>query len=105
MPPYPPQLSAEAQAELEHLGVQVQTRTLVTTIQDDQVTIKSGDRTEQITAKTILWAAGMKASPMGEVLAKVTGVTCDRAGRVIGELLRLLRSKPELLISQGIASA
>ena len=83
LPPYPPQLSAEAQAELEHLGVQVQTKTLVTNIDEDQVTIKSGDRTEQITAKTILWAAGMKASPIGEVLAKATEAKCDRAGRVI----------------------
>ncbi|MEQ9552219.1 MAG: NAD(P)/FAD-dependent oxidoreductase [Coleofasciculus sp. G3-WIS-01] len=83
LPPYPPQLSAEAQGELENLGVQVQTKTLVTNIDEDQVTIRTGDRTEQITAKTILWAAGMKASPMGEVLAKATGVKCDRAGRVI----------------------
>lgn len=83
LPPYPPQLSAEAQGELEHLGVQVQTKTLVTNIDEDQVTIRTGDRTEQISAKTILWAAGMKASPIGEVLAKATEATCDRAGRVI----------------------
>lgn len=83
LPPYPPELSEKGKASLEHLGVTVQTKTLVTNIEDDRVTIRRGDQTEEIPARTILWAAGMKASKMGEILAQATGVECDRAGRVI----------------------
>ncbi|HEY9742971.1 MAG TPA: NAD(P)/FAD-dependent oxidoreductase [Coleofasciculaceae cyanobacterium] len=83
LPPYPPELSTKAKASLERLGVTVQTSTLVTNIEDNVVTIRRGEETEQIPAQTILWAAGMKASGMGQVLAKSTGVQLDRPGRVI----------------------
>ncbi|HEY9648356.1 MAG TPA: NAD(P)/FAD-dependent oxidoreductase, partial [Chroococcidiopsis sp.] len=85
LPPYPPDLSAKAQGSLEKLGVTVLTKTLVTNIADDVVTAKQGDRIEQIPAKTVLWAAGVKASEMGAVLAERAGASLDRAGRVIVE--------------------
>ena len=90
LPPFAPELSAEAEASLKRLGVTVQTKTLVTNIEDDIITLKQGDAKQgdelaQINAKTGLWAAGVKASPMGQVLAQRTGVECDRAGRVIVE--------------------
>ena len=83
LPPYPPELSVKANASLERLGVTVQTSTLVTNIEDNRVTIRRGDRIEQIPAQTILWAAGMKASGMGEVVSHATAAQLDRAGRVI----------------------
>jgi len=83
LPPYPPELSAKAQASLERLGVTVQTKTLVTNIEDNIVTIRRGEDVEQIGAQTVLWAAGMKASGMGQVLAESTNVELDRAGRVM----------------------
>ncbi len=85
LPPYAPELSAQAEASLKHLGVTVQTKTMVTDITDNVVTMRQGDRIEQIPAQTILWAAGVKASPMGAVLAKRTGVNLDRVGRVVVE--------------------
>ncbi|NEO32983.1 MAG: NAD(P)/FAD-dependent oxidoreductase [Symploca sp. SIO3C6] len=83
LPPYQPELSTKAQASLEALGVTVQTKSLVTNIDDNTVTIRRRDRTEQVQAKTILWAAGMKASKMGKVISQATGAELDRAGRVI----------------------
>ncbi len=83
LPPYPPELSAKAQKDLEALGVTVKTGTMVTRIGDHQVQTKQGDRTEIIEARTILWAAGVKASAMGKVLSERTGAELDRAGRVI----------------------
>ena len=83
LPPYPPELSAKAQASLERLGVTVQTNALVTNIEDNIVSIRRGEQIEQIPAQTILWAAGMKASGMGQVLAEGTSAQLDRAGRVI----------------------
>ena len=85
LPPYAPELSAKAEASLQRLGVTVQTKTLVTDIADSVVTMRQGEQIEQIPARTILWAAGVKASLMGEVLAKRTGAELDRVGRVIVE--------------------
>ncbi|HEY9798792.1 MAG TPA: NAD(P)/FAD-dependent oxidoreductase [Leptolyngbyaceae cyanobacterium] len=85
LPPFAPELSQEAEASLKQLGVEVQTKTLVTNIENDIVTIKQGDDVKEIPSKTVLWAAGVKASAMGKVLAEKTGVECDRAGRVIVE--------------------
>ncbi|WP_254175039.1 NAD(P)/FAD-dependent oxidoreductase [Planktothrix pseudagardhii] len=85
LPPFPPELSAEAQKGLEHLGVTVRTKTLVTNIDNQVVTLKSGEEIEQISAQTILWAAGVKGSKMGEAIARTTGAQLDRVGRVMVE--------------------
>lgn len=83
LPPYPPELSAKAKESLERLGVTVQTGSMVTQIEDDRVTIRRGEETTQIAAKTILWTAGMKASGLGKILADRAGAQLDRPGRVI----------------------
>ncbi|HIK04552.1 MAG TPA: NAD(P)/FAD-dependent oxidoreductase [Trichormus sp. M33_DOE_039] len=85
LPPFAPELSQEAEASLQQLGVVVNTKTMVTNIENDIVTIKQGDEVKEIASKTVLWAAGVKASAMGKVLAERTGAECDRAGRVIVE--------------------
>ncbi|QOV24289.1 NAD(P)/FAD-dependent oxidoreductase [Anabaenopsis elenkinii] len=85
LPPFAPDLSAAAAASLKELGVVVETKALVTKIENDIVTLKQGEEVREIASKTILWAAGVKASPMGKVLAERTGAQCDRAGRVIVE--------------------
>lgn len=85
LPPYPPDLSKKAAESLTNLGVTIRTNTLVTNIENNIVTAKQGDQVEQISASTILWAAGIKASGMGNILAERTGVTLDRVGRVLVE--------------------
>ncbi|NJL03674.1 MAG: NAD(P)/FAD-dependent oxidoreductase [Chloroflexaceae bacterium] len=82
LPPYPKDLSAAAASELYKLGVTVRTGTFVTDIAGERVTLKTGDAVEQIHAKTVLWAAGMRASVMGEVIRDRLGAELDRAGRV-----------------------
>jgi NADH:quinone reductase (non-electrogenic) len=74
LPVYPPDLSEKARQQLERLGVEVITGAVVTSLSDREVCI--GDRT--IAARTVLWAAGVAASP----LARSLGVPLDRAGRV-----------------------
>ena len=85
LPPYPPELSAEAEVSLGKLGVTVRTKAMVTDIVDNIVTVRQEESLEKIPARTILWAAGVKASAMGRVLAERTGAKLDRAGRVIVE--------------------
>ena len=58
---------------------------MVTNIVDNKVTICQGEEVSEIFTRTVLWAAGVKASKMGEILSNKTGVLLDRAGRVIVE--------------------
>jgi NADH dehydrogenase len=83
LPPYASVLSERARQALERLGVTVRTQTMVTDVNETGVTLRQGDTTETIATRTVLWAAGVKASGMGQVLAHRTGVDLDRAGRVI----------------------
>lgn len=78
---YPPKLSAAAKKSLEDRHVDVRINTLVTAIDDRGVTVKGASGEERIGARTVLWAAGVAASP----LAKSLGVPLDRSGRVIVE--------------------
>ena len=71
---FPESLSAKAAAQLQRLGVQVLTGSPVQTI-DAQGYVRGGERTA---ARTVLWAAGVAASPLGKML----GAPLDRAGRV-----------------------
>jgi NADH dehydrogenase len=104
LPPYPPELSTKAQADLEELGVTVQTRSMVTDIISDRVTVRCGDETKQIAARTVLWAAGVKASKMGKVLAERTGVELDRVGRVIVEPDLSIANYPNLFVIGDLAN-
>jgi NADH:ubiquinone reductase (H+-translocating) len=83
LPPFKPELSAKAQEGLERLGVSVNTKTRVTNITETGVTYLLGEETIELPARTVLWAAGVKASPMGAILAETTGAELDRVGRVI----------------------
>ena len=67
-------LSKKAESELESLGIEVRTGTAVTDVRADYVELDD----ERIAARTVLWAAGVKASP----LAAQLGVPMDRMGRV-----------------------
>ena len=103
LPPYPEDLSDEAQKSLERLGVTVQTQTLVTNIDGDTVTLRSGDKEEDIQASTVLWAAGVKASAMGKVLAEQTGAELDRVGRVMVEADLSVPGHPNLFVIGDLA--
>jgi NADH:ubiquinone reductase (H+-translocating) len=103
LPPYPPDLSAAAADSLTRLGVTVQTKTLVTSIADHIVTMKQGDRMEQVEARTVLWAAGVKASAMGKVLAEKAGAELDRVGRVMVAPDLSLPSHPDIFVVGDLA--
>lgn len=103
LPPYDPELSVKAAESLANLGVTVRTKTLVTNIDGNVVTLRHGDHTEQLSAKTILWAAGVKASGMGQVLAEKTGVALDRVGRVMVEPDFSLAGHPSIFVIGDLA--
>lgn len=75
LPVYPEDLSARARRQLERFGVEVRTDARVTAIDREGISIG----TERIEAKTVVWAAGVQASP----LARSLDAPLDRAGRVL----------------------
>ncbi len=103
LPPYPEECSAKARKSLEKLGVEIKTKTLVTDISNSTVTFREGDKADTIPANTILWAAGVKASFMGKVLAESTGAELDRAGRVIVEPDLSIKDHPDIFVIGDLA--
>jgi len=75
LPMFAETLAARAVRDLEHLGVQIQTGSAVTQIDADGVEIGE----QRIRSSTVLWAAGVKASPLGQM----AGLDVDRQGRVL----------------------
>ncbi len=78
---FPEDLRDAARASLSRLGVEVREHTMVTSIDAHGVDLESGDTRERVEAGTILWAAGVAASP----LVKTLGAQVDRAGRAVVE--------------------
>jgi NADH dehydrogenase len=76
-------LSAKATRELERLGVEIHLGAMVEKIDATGVEIKADDPSiRRVEAMTKIWAAGVKGSPLGELLARADGVEVDRSGRV-----------------------
>ena len=79
---YPPDLSAKAERALLQLGVRCRNNLKVTDIEESGVTLQGANGTEKIASRTVIWAAGVRASPFGEVLAKRAGAKLDHTGHV-----------------------
>ncbi len=82
LPTYVPSLSASAKRQVEALGVEVRLGTMVTGVDPEGVRVRADGVEQLIPAKTVLWGAGVTASPLGRKLAAATGAEIDRAGRV-----------------------
>jgi NADH dehydrogenase len=104
LPPFPPDLSAKAEKQLVALGVKPLTGARVTNIDEEGVTLKVGGKEERIPARTVLWAAGVKASELGKVLAERAGATLDRAGRVLVEPDLSVAGHPEIHVIGDLAN-
>ncbi len=104
LPSYPPKLSEAARKMLERLKVMVRTGAMVTDIKAHAVTIKCGDHNEIIPTRTVLWAAGVLASPLGLALAKRAGAKTDRAGRVIVDPDMTIPGHPEIFVIGDLSS-
>jgi NADH dehydrogenase len=101
LPNYSPDLSEKARQQLERLGVVVYTGYKVTDIDDKGVWLDEGGEKQRLDARTIVWAAGVQASPLGKSL----GVPLDRAGRVMVEPDLSVPGTPDVFVIGDLASA
>jgi NADH dehydrogenase len=103
LPPYPPKLSAKAARSLDRLGVTVRTDAMVVDLNGGSVTLQCGEQKEVIPTHTILWAAGVLASPLGRMLAKAAGAELDRAGRVLVGPDLTIPGRPDIFVIGDMA--
>ena len=96
LPAMTPESSASASRQLEKLGVEVMTSTMVTGIDANGVNHAKG----RIPTRTVIWAAGVAASPLGKSL----GVPLDRAGRVIVSDDLSVPGAPDVFVIGDLAS-
>jgi NADH dehydrogenase len=104
LPTYPSSLSAKAARSLEHLGVTVRTGGKVTDIASHEVTVRFDSEERIFDARTVLWAAGVAASPLGKIVAEGTGAKLDRVGRLIVEPDLSLAGHPEIFVIGDLAN-
>ncbi len=97
LPPFPPELSARAQRDLERMGVEVRLNSIVTNVTPQGVAV--GD--EFVPLRNVFWAAGVQASPLGKSL----GVPLDRAGRVVVGADLSIPGHPEVFVVGDLAAA
>ena len=96
LPAFPAGLSASAQRQLEQLGVTVRTGAPITHVDNTGVMIGA----ERVPARTVLWAAGVTASP----LARTLGVPLDRSGRVQVLPDLSIPGHPEVFVAGDLAA-
>jgi NADH dehydrogenase len=103
---FPDHLRQAARRSLERLGVEILTGSVVVAMDADGVRLRSssapeaGDGLQRIEARTVLWAAGVAASP----LAKSLGVPLDRAGRVQAQATLQVPGHPEIFVAGDICA-
>jgi NADH dehydrogenase len=102
---FPPSLSEAAERSLIKLGVRTRTKVTATGIDADSVTVLIDGAEQRIAAKTVIWAAGVRPSPLGEILKRRAGAELDRGGRVIVEPNLTVPGHPEIVVIGDMANS
>jgi len=103
--PFAEDLSDKASRSLAKLGVQVNCGMTVKHVDEAGLTIESGQRTDSIAAKTVIWAGGITASPLGRILAGPTRAETDRGGRIKVKPDLTVPNYPDIYVIGDLAAA
>jgi NADH dehydrogenase len=102
---FPEDLAQKAAASLARLGVQVKTGVMVKDIDHDGLTIEGHGTTDRLESKTVIWAGGVTASPLGRTLASRTGAETDRGGRIKVNADLTIPHHPDIYVVGDLALA
>ena len=103
--PYHPKLSARAAESLQRMGVEVWTSAKVKDIQPDYVLVEKDGRHARIDTATVIWGAGVRASPLGKMLGDATGAQVDKGGRVTVQPDLTIPGHPNIYVIGDMAAA
>src|SRR5277367_2134059 len=103
--PFPDDLAEKASRSLAKLGVEGRCGAMVKDVDKEGLTIDSGGQIDSIAAKTVIWAGGITASPLGKMLASETKAETDKGGRVKVKPDLTIPSYPDIYVIGDLASA
>lgn len=102
---FPEDLAEKATRSLGRLGVRVRCGQMVQHVDKDGLTIASGGQADTIAAKTVIWAGGITASPLGKILATRTKAETDKGGRIKVQPNLTVPNYPDVYVIGDLASA
>ena len=100
---YPADLSEQAVRSLIRLGVRPRNNVSVIAMNADGLTLRTPHGEERLETRTVLWAAGVRASEFGQVLAARAGAGLDRQGRVLMAPDLSIPAHPEIFVIGDLA--
>jgi NADH:ubiquinone reductase (H+-translocating) len=102
---FPEDLAAKASRSLAKLGVTVKCGAMVKDVNKDGLAIEIDKSLDRISAKTVIWAGGITASPLGKILAGRTKAETDKGGRVKVKPDLTIPNYPDIYVVGDLASA
>jgi NADH:ubiquinone reductase (H+-translocating) len=102
---FPEDLAKKASCSLAKLGVQVKCGAMVKHVDEQGLMLASDNQTSSIAAKTVVWAGGITASPLGKILASRTHAESDKGGRVKVNPDLTIPNYPDIYVIGDLASA
>lgn len=103
LPAYPVDLSEQAARQLIRLGVRPRTNVRVVAMDAEGLTLQTPDGGERLATRTVLWAAGVRPSPFGTVLAERAGAKLGRQGLVMVAPDLSIPGHPEIFVIGDLA--
>jgi NADH:quinone reductase (non-electrogenic) len=100
---FPEDLSAKAERLVSRLGVEVKKGVMVSCIDAESVTYKSGDESNRLPARTVLWAGGVTTNEFGRKLGERTKSDTDRGGRIKVNPDLTVPGYPDIFITGDLA--
>jgi NADH dehydrogenase len=102
---FPEDLAEKATRSLGRLGVRVKCGEMVQHVDKDGLTIASNGQADTIAAKTVIWAGGITASPLGKILAARAKAETDKGGRIKVLPNLTVQNYPDVYVIGDLASA
>jgi NADH dehydrogenase len=103
LPDFPASLSERARRSLERLGVEVMTGAHACHVDEAGVDLEVSGRAERIATPNVLWAAGIRASPLADQLRHATGCAADHIGRIAVQPDLTVPNRPEIFVIGDMA--
>ena len=103
--PFPEDLAAKANRSLVKLGVTLKCGALVKDVNKEGLTIEVDKHPDHIAARTVIWAGGIAASPLGRILAGRAKAETDKAGRVKVRPDLTIPNYPDIYVIGDLASS
>jgi NADH dehydrogenase len=102
---FPEDLAEKASRSLTKLGVQLKCGAMVKQVSEEGLTIEADKKSDSIAAKTVVWAGGITASPLGKILAGHTKAETDRGGKIKVNPDLTIPNYPDIYVIGDLASA